>query len=225
VSGVRRTTLAAVLASGTLLLVGCGANESQGAVANVHTYDNDDMFGIVLPKPYEIPNVTLTDANGASYSLRNGMSKPLTLVFFGYTNCPDICQVVMADIASAVNRLDAADRSQVGMLFVTTDPARDNPQVLRAYLDRFNPDFDGLTGRLGGIVKLGDALGVTIEKGQKLPTGGYDVTHSTNVIGVEPDGGAPIVWTQAISSEHLAQDIHTILSKGIRGSAKSGSAS
>lgn len=199
-----------------VLLGGCGAgDQAQGPVTNLRAYDADGMNGIVLPKPYAVPDLTLTDTRGAPYATRKDTTKPLTLVFFGYTNCPDVCQVVMADIAAAVNRLDPSDRRQVGMLFVTTDPARDSAKVLRAYLDRFNPDFDGLTGNLSSIEKFGDALGVPIEKGQKLPTGGYDVAHGTNVIGVEPGGSAPIVWTQEIASGKLAADVHTLLTKGI----------
>jgi protein SCO1 len=219
---VRRQIVAVVLAAGTLLLTGCDAGKPP--VRDVAIYGNDGMFGIVLPKPYRVPNITLTDTRGSAFGVRRDVSSALTLVFFGYTNCPDICQVVMADITSAVNRLAEIDRVRVGVLFVTTDPARDTPQVLGAYLDRFNPNFIGLTGSLKEIVRLGDAVGVTIEKGQKLPTGGYDIVHSTNVIGLQLDA-ARIVWTQDISSEHLAQDIHAILTKGIPASAKSGSAS
>ena len=101
----RRTAL--VLA-GTValtgLLAGCGQSADQGPVANVSVLDDDGMNGVVLPDPYETADVTLTATDGSSYQLAGDTDQPLTLVFFGYTHCPDICQVVMADIASALTR-------------------------------------------------------------------------------------------------------------------------
>jgi protein SCO1/2 len=122
--------------------------------------------------------------------------------------------VVMADVASALTRLDEAERTQVGMLFVTTDPARDDEATLRAYLDRFDPSFEGLTGPLTRIVRAGKSLGVAIEKGEKLPSGGYEVSHGTQVVGMLPDGTAPVVWTQGTAPEQIAEDIHVVLGEG-----------
>ncbi len=106
-------------------------------------------------------------------------------MFFGYTHCPDICQVVMATIASALTRLDEQDRERVEVVFVTTDPARDDEQTLRAYLDRFDPTFIGLTGDLQTIIDVGKPLAVAVEQGEKLPSGGYEVTHSTQVTAID----------------------------------------
>ncbi|MET0789662.1 MAG: SCO family protein [Cellulomonas sp.] len=213
-SGVRT---AAVLAAGILALTGCGSprQPAEGPVTNVTMHDDDGMHGIVLPRPYEVADLSLTATDGTAYRLAADTDKPLTLVFFGYTQCPDICQVVMADIASALTRLGDGERDQVGMLFVTTDPARDDAATLRAYLDRFDPSFEGLTGPLPRIVEAGDSLGVAIEKGEKLPSGGYEVSHGTNVVGLLPDGTGPLVWTQGTSPEQIAEDIHVVLSDGV----------
>ena len=99
-------------------------------------------------------------------------TKPLTLVFFGYTHCPDICQVVMANIAAGLVRLDPAQRDEVGMDFVTTDPKRDTAKAPRAYVDRFDPKFEGLTGQIGAIEKAGQAFDLPIEKGHRFASGG-----------------------------------------------------
>jgi protein SCO1/2 len=220
------TRLAAAPALTALaLLAGCAGSGSASPVANVRIQDDDGMNGAVLPAPYHVPAATLTATDRKPYALRADTTKPLTLVFFGYTNCPDLCQVVMADIASAVSRLSATDRAKVGMLFITTDPARDDATVLRAYVDRFNPDFTGLTGPLRTITTVGNALGVPIEKGTKLPTGGYDVNHGTQVIGLLPNGTAPIVWTQGTPPGRFADDIATILHKGLPSTSDSGSGS
>jgi len=171
----------------------------------------------VLHQQYHAPDTELTDTEGRPFSLATSTDQRLTLVFFGYTHCPDICQVVMATIASALVRLDPDQRAQVDMTLVTTDPARDSGRVLRAYLDRFDPAFEGLTGPLPSIVRAGRAVGVTIEKGQKLASGGYDVGHGTQVVGLLPDGTAPYVWTEGTAPGDLAEDIAKILDGEVAG--------
>lgn len=202
---VRRLALALVALLVTGTLAACSQVPDQTTI--VMGGDDDGMNGAVLTTPYDVPKVALHDTAGDAYDLAKDTTTPLTLVFFGYTHCPDVCQVVMATIASALNRLDESAREDVSVVFVTTDPDRDTPEVLRAYLDRFNPDFVGLTGDLDEIVALGEGMGVSIAKGQELPDGGYEVDHSTPVIGVEGKGEAPIVWTQTVSAAQLAEDI------------------
>ena len=197
-----RAAAAVVLALG--LLAGCGADAaSDDADGGYH--------GAVLDQQYVVPDTPLTDTDGAPYSLAADTEQPLTLVFFGYTNCPDICQVVMATIASALTRLDEADRDRVEVVFVTTDPARDDEAALRTYLDRFDPSFVGLTGDLQTIIDVADPLAVAVEQGEKLPSGGYEVTHGTQVTGINAEDRVPIVWTQGTSASALADDIHRLL--------------
>lgn len=182
------------------LLAGCGGAPEEG-----------DVAGAVLTDPYVVPDTALVDTEGEDFSLAADTDARLTLVFFGYTNCPDICQVVMSSLASAMTRLPESDRDAVEVVFVTTDPARDDAQVLRAYLDRFDPSFTGLTGDLDTISDIGLDLGVAVEKGEKLPSGGYEVAHSAQVIGIDADDRAPIVWTQGTSAAEFASDVHTLL--------------
>ncbi len=210
----KRQVRAAALMAGALVLAACGGTAAEGPVANVKIYDEDGMHGAVLTEAYAVPDVSLTATDGSPYDLAADTTAPLTLVFFGYTKCPDICHLVMADIASALTRLEPAEREQVAMLFVTTDPARDDASTIRAYLDRFDPAFEGLTGPLPKILEAGTSFAVDIEKGERLPSGGYEVSHGTQVIGVLPDGTAPIVWTQGTAPEQIAQDIRVILDEG-----------
>lgn len=206
-----RLLAAAAGAAVVLLLAGCAQDDPSAGSPEITVHDHDGMHGAMLTDKYVAPETPLTATDGTSYSLAADTTKPLTLVFFGYTTCPDICQVVMADIASALTRLDDADREQVDMVFVTTDPARDDEQALREYLDRFNPSFEGLTGDLDTITEVANALGVPIEKGAKLPSGGYEVAHGTQIVAVDAEDRSPIVWTEGTPAGDLAEDITALL--------------
>ena len=219
-AGLRRTLGAlAVALSLTALLAACGADAEEGSggavVEGLTTSDDDGMNGAVLDDPYTWGSAELTDTAGESFDTRDELEKPLTLVFFGYTNCPDICQAVMADVTSALARLDADQAEQVAMWFVTTDPARDDSATLREYLDRFDPSFEGLTGDLDVITTLAKQVYVAVEEGRKLPTGGYEVNHGTPILAVRPDGTVPIIWTEGTSASKLADDIAVLLTDGV----------
>jgi protein SCO1 len=185
-----------------LALTGCSASNVKAG----------DLHGTILDPPFTVSKQDLVDTDGNVYSLATNTHKPLTLVFFGYTNCPDICGTVMGNLASAMTRLDDRDRAQVDVVFVTTDPERDTGPVLRRYLDRFDTSFIGLTGPIDQIAAVGRSVAVGM--GQKLPTGGYDVNaHTTQVTGIDSDDEAPIYWGRSTSSLQFAQDIHTLLGK------------
>jgi protein SCO1/2 len=198
-----------------VLLAGCASVET-GSNAVVVGGDDDGYHGAVLTEPYDVPKARLVDTTGAPYSLAKHPTTPLTLVFFGYTRCPDVCQIVMSTIASALNRLSPEQRDQVSVVFVTTDPGRDVARVLRDYLDQFDPTFVGLTGDLDVITAVGEKLGVYIKQGERMPSGGYEVQHSTPVVGVADDASAPLVWTEGTSSADLAADLQKYLGNGGR---------
>jgi protein SCO1/2 len=174
----------------------------------------EEFTGARLDQPYAAPTVELTDTDGEPYSLASDTDKPLTLVFFGYTHCPDLCPLVMSNLAAGLNRLDEDDRDEVDMVFVTTDPERDDESALRDYLDGYGEGFIGLTGELDDIVAAGDPLHLYVNDGKKLPSGGYDLGgHSTFVIGIGDDAEAVVVWNQETSAVEFANDIHTLLSE------------
>jgi protein SCO1 len=216
----RTQILTVGLVLGALALTGCGgrAQTSEGPVADFSTpADTDGLHAVVLPEPHVVPVARLVGTSGRPLDLAADATKPLTLVFFGYTHCPDICQVVMANIAAGLVRLDERQRSKVAMVFVTTDPARDTAGTLRSYLDRFDPSFEGATGDLRAIVRVANALAIPVEKGQKLASGGYDVTHGTQVLGLVPGGRAPFVWSQETGPGDLADDVSKILADQLPG--------
>jgi protein SCO1/2 len=171
----------------------------------------DTFAGSVLPRPYHVPTTSLTDTAGSPYSLASSTHKRLTLVYFGYTHCPDECPTTMATLASAMLQLDPADRDNVQVVFVTTDPARDTGPVIRQWLDHFSSSFVGVTGPLAKIEKVATDVGVPIGKGRRLPSGGYDVMHGTQVLGVDGKNTVPVVWTLGTTAPEFAHDIHQLL--------------
>ncbi|MDQ3485029.1 MAG: SCO family protein [Actinomycetota bacterium] len=170
----------------------------------------DDTFkGAEPATPYEMPDLTLTATNGRDFNLVTDTAYPVTVVFFGYTHCPDVCLLVMSDLTQAMVRLPEEVRDQTQVVFITTDPARDTPGVLRSYLDRYDGDFVGLTGDLDAIATAADGLDVALEGRQTLPSGGYDVGHGAQVIGFRGDS-APVIWTQGTPVVDLVSDITSL---------------
>jgi len=198
---VRRSAVLAILLG--LLLAACGTDD-----------DKAEFSGTRLEQPYQAPDIALTDTDGKPYSLATSTDKPLTLVFFGYTNCPDFCPMVLNNIAASLNLLDDADRDQVDVVLVTTDPARDDEKTMRTYLDRYNKSFIGLTGDLDTIIDVGDPLAVYVNDGKELPTGGYDLGgHSTFTLAIDSDDEAVVLWNQETSAAEFAADLHTLLTE------------
>ncbi len=196
-----RTVLAALLAVVLAACAGPVANVRPVGSASAHTYG-----AVELTEPYTMPPATFTDSEGQPFDLRTGTDKPVVIVFFGYTSCPDICKTTMSDLASALNRVTPETRAKVQVLLITVDPARDTPAVLKSYLARFDPSFIGLTAPLPQTQKVAAAMGVVIDGTTKTPDGGYDVTHSSQVIGFDSARKGRLVWTQGTSIGDFKDD-------------------
>lgn len=212
-----RTALCLLTALAVLgLTAGCGGSSDEAPVSNPggavygQAADNDGFNGVGLTQPYQMPDITLTDTSGSSFNLVRDTTKPVTLVFFGYTNCPDVCSLVMANIAAAMTQLDPQVAARTQMLFVTTDPARDTPAVVDQYVNRFDPAFEGLTGPMARIKAAARPLGVPISGKHRLPSGGYEVGHGSQVIGFTHDDSARVVWTEGTPVSDMAEDIEKL---------------
>ncbi|MGH7585701.1 MAG: SCO family protein [Gemmatimonadales bacterium] len=107
--------------------------------------------GVELQEAIPKHDFTLTSTEGQRFRFREQTAGRVTFLFFGYTNCPDVCPVQMAGLASALRELDPEDQRRVSVVFVTTDPQRDTPARLRSWLDSFSRDFIGLTGSQGEV--------------------------------------------------------------------------
>jgi len=204
----------------SLVTGGCAAKDpssaSDGPAAEVKVIGGSDSAfkGSALDTPYVLPKATWTDLDGRVVRWpQDGLPKPVTVVFFGYTHCPDVCATQLADAAAAMRRLDPGVRTKVGLEFVTVDPVRDDEATMRTYLARFDPSFIGLTGSLPTVERAASALGVALT-GTSTSTasgaGGYEVGHGAQLIGFGPDGRAAVVWLPGTAVGDLRDDLTTL---------------
>ena len=194
-----------------LLISGCIAAPS-GPTGQRNADPAGYTGGSSLPEPYSMPEISLTDTSGRPYNLATTPSKPVTLLFFGYTNCPDVCITVLSDVALTLQRMAPADRDQIQFIFITTDPARDKEKQIRRYLDRFNSSFVGLTGPLPMIKRAATQVGVDIQGMKRLPSGGYEVGHSAQVIGFSRNFGV-VLWTPGTPIGSLKHDFALLVDR------------
>jgi protein SCO1/2 len=207
---VPRYAAATVLAAS--ILVGCTSGPSrddQAPVTIIRDGQDSPFIGTLLPD-MRPPDITLTDTSGSPYNLREDTTAPLTLIFLGYTNCPDECPTLAADITVALRDLTPEERAQVEVLFVTADPERDTPKVIRRWLDRFDPAYEGLTGTKRRIDDFAAKLGIALNGKTKAtvgPPGSYDVGHSLQVFAFNTADKSAVLWNGSPSVRDLAADL------------------
>jgi len=216
----RRAVPALALAAG-LLLAGCGGDADATADPTAEGHDHagasapatvegggDSPYaGLYLADPYQKPEFTLTDTTGAPFDLAARTAAGPTLLFFGYTNCPDVCPTTMANVAVALRQVDPAVAAETNVVFVTTDPARDTPEVLGQYLDQFDGDlatpFVGLTGDQDQVEAAQLAAGVPLaeDMGQ---------THSAMLLLYGTDGEADVAFNAGDTPKDIAHDLAVV---------------
>ena len=163
--------------------------------------------GLVSP-PLPKPRFTLTDTAGAAFDFGAKTQGYVTLLFFGYTHCPDMCPMQMHMIGQAFKKLPAAVTDQFKVVFVTTDPARDTPQVMRAWLDNFDKRFIGLTGTDAAIDAAQIAANLSpARKSPVRPDGAYDVGHAAFVLAYTKDNLAHVIYPVGLDLEDWVHDL------------------
>jgi len=146
----------------------------------------------------------LTDQNGLKRS-DTDFRGHWVLLYFGYTYCPDVCPTTLAMIASALEKL-GPDASRVVPVFITVDPERDTPPVLKSYLAAFGPLFVGLTGKPSDIAKIAHAYRIYYKK-QVLPGGGYSLDHSSAILLIDPNGNFVKAYDEQSGAAAIANDL------------------
>ena len=211
------------------LLTGC-AGTSGGSVAASPSSSAVAYHG-VEPQPVPArPDFALTDLSGERYDFAAETRGRPTLVYFGYTDCPDECPTAMADITTALRQTDAGLRDEVEVVFVTTDPERDTPAVLREWLGAFSPRIVGLIGTVAEVAAAQRAVGIEAAKrGAAVPTLpgrpkehehqagtaphrhsrplGYSVEHANVIFAYDATDRLPVLYPGGVTPADIAADL------------------
>lgn len=170
--------------------------------------------------PWQLTNVTghlpdlafsLTEDSGQSVT-GSAFRGKTTLVYFGYTHCPDVCPETMARLMQVLEKLPADEAKQVRILFISVDPARDTPQALHAYVAAFDAEhIRGLTGTDAQVESLAKRYRVAYQMEKRDPNGSYEVTHSSAVYIFDRDGHARLLATDSNTPDAIAHDLRRVI--------------
>ncbi|KPI27017.1 electron transport protein SCO1/SenC [Actinobacteria bacterium OV320] len=204
--------VAALLTAATLTLSACGSGDSGSSPVAVVSEDVKQQAATVLDQPFPKPDLVLTDTQGKSYDLRKETAGHPTLIYFGYTNCPDVCPLTMNNIAVAKKQLTQAEQDELRVVFVTTDPDRDTPAALGKWLKGIDPQVVGLTGKFATIQAAARTLGISVEAPHKDKNGKIVSTHGTQVVAFSPktDGGY-LLYGEDADVDDYTKDLPKIL--------------
>ncbi|MFD7917883.1 SCO family protein [Streptomyces sp. NPDC059740] len=177
------TTLVAALTAATaaLTLTACG-DQGSGDKPAAEVSASPRQTIIDSGTPLAKPDVKLTDTDGKPYDLRKETRGHPTLIYFGYTHCPDVCPLTMANLAVAAKRLPAEQRKDLRVVFITSDPQRDTPTALKKWLGGIDSDFVGLTGDFTTIQKAAKSVNVALAKPYRKKNGDIVSTHGAQVL-------------------------------------------
>lgn len=166
-------------------------------------------YGIPLNPMVSAPTAALTRGDGSQFAIGSQKGKA-SLVFFGYTNCPDICPTTLADWTRVKSAL-GADASKVNFVFVTIDPDNDTPAVMKSYVANFDTAFVGLSGTPAEIDSIASAFGVSAFPDGTLESGHIAMAHPSRVYLVDPQGRIRFVYPPGLKPEEIAEDIRHVL--------------
>ena len=173
---------------------------------------------VELAVPVQLPDVELTDTSGASYRLADEAAGRTTLLFFGYLNCPDACPTQMAVLGRVFHDLPNDVRDRIDVVFVTTDPQRDSPADMRAYLDNFDTRFIGLTGSDQALADAQIAAGVPVAVVEPPSmSDGYLVGHATQVLVFGSDGLAYRAYPFGVRQSDWLHDLPQLVAQEAAG--------
>lgn len=201
----RRTLVRSIPVIGLAsLAVGCAkADETPKPIEN---------FVEIPPPPLGPASQTLTMTDGTPWKFSDPASGKLTLLYFGYTYCPDVCPTTMADLAAALGRLDSGVRDKVWVQFVSTDPDRDTSAQIADWLARFDPSFHGARGPIDDVIAAGQTYGVGIEA-PVTKDGKYEVTHGAQLMVLNDAGQAVGFFRELVGQDDYAAGIPELVKR------------
>jgi protein SCO1/2 len=207
-SRTQKTVL--VLAAVVALVVGLTVNK----VLNSKGDGTDkvallDAGIVLLPQSRSLPDLTLTNQEGQAVTA-NQLEGKWSLLFFGYTFCPDICPATLAQMRQLQGMLPAEAKERLRVVLVTVDPHRDTPEQLKKYLAYFDPGFQGLTGSQEDIQKLASAVSIPFIPADTSKEN-YTVDHSGNLVIIGPDGSQRGFIRAPVNVDKLAAQLPGLL--------------
>ena len=183
-SGIKRTVLL-ILAFIVLVVVGFISRIFQPTILSPAEMQANGTM--VFQQPRQLTDFSLVDHRGASFN-RESVTGQWTLVFFGFTFCPDICPTTMVELNEFMQLIEGTEiENEVRVVMVTVDPGRDSVEQLAGYVPFFNPEFLGVTGEFLDLHRFATELNTPF---RRVPGGGenYQMDHSANVVVINPRG-------------------------------------
>ncbi len=169
--------------------------------------------GTVLESAPVAPDLRLVDgATGGPFSLRD-WRKGVTVVYFGYTHCPDVCPLTMGSLAAAVRSLPADQRDRVRVVMVTIDPERDTPEVMARYVAHFESGFIGLSGQPDDVARVLSDWAVTTIRGEADAAGSYFMSHPAGVNVLDSRSRRRLVIHGDAAPTAIASDLRILLAE------------
>ena len=163
----------------------------------------------VIPTPAPLPDFALLDQSGNQFD-RQSMRGQWSLVFFGFTHCPDICPATLQQLAIARSKVLAADSGQSNsfpqIILISVDPERDTMEIMREYVAHFDADIKGVSGDIEQLKILTSALGIFFEKSTDSGED-YNVAHSAVVLLINPQAEFHALFSAPHDVEHFVNDV------------------
>ena len=167
-------------------------------------FQGSDITGVNFAQDFK-----LTDHTGKARTLADFRGK-VVAIFFGYTQCPDVCPTTLADLAATMQAL-GPDAARVQVLFVTIDPERDTPALLSQYVPAFNPSFLGLYGDAAATAAVAKEFKVLYQKQPGVTPGSYTMDHSAGTFIYDPQGRPRVYESYGQKADVYAHDIRQLL--------------
>lgn len=186
-----------IVLSAMMLLTGCAKPERAVTL----------QYATVLPSPQPVARFQLVDQHGQAFSNANLLGS-WTIVFSGFTYCPDICPLTLGQLQAAERQMTSTRQHK--LVFLSVDPKRDTPASLKQYLHWFEPEWIGLTGNLGELSTLLDSLGLARVRIPALNDDNYSIEHSTAIVLLDPQGRKAGYWKAPLDSAQLAADFSAL---------------
>jgi protein SCO1/2 len=199
---------------GILLASACVLLSAGCAIEGRRSLRPSELRGWIVGEPFPKVDFTLESMRGGDYAFLEETEGFVTLLFFGYTYCPDICPIHMANISAVLKKLTSDVADQVKVVFVTTDPERDTPERLREWLGHFDRKFVGLRGTLEEVNAIQASIGLGASFREELPSGEYGVAHAAQVLAYTTDNLAHVMYAFGTRQEDWAHDLPLLVKNG-----------